>query len=142
MEFNDLKTASDDLAEGEWVTDLPNIGDARLKVRSMSAPAVVRALGRAMRAASDDDGNVSPDVVDQIDLKVIAEQVLLDWDGFTQDGEPVKHSPGLARVWLETDLFMTAVRVAAHRVQEKSNKRLAALAKNSQSPSSKKPRAA
>lgn len=142
MEFNTLKEASDDLAAGEWVEDLPHLGDARLKVRAMSSPDVVRTLGRELRAASDERGQLAPEKMEQIDLKVIAEAVLLDWDGFTQDGAPVAHSVGLARTWLETDLFLAAVKVAAQRVQSKAQEKMDALSKNSLSPSSKKRAAA
>lgn len=132
MDFGLVKARSDAITAGRWVSGVPGIGDARLCVRSFAAPAVTRAWGRAMRQIKDRDakGNPTPAAEYAADLDVLAEAVLLDWDGFTEDGEAVPFDAKTARRWLDVELFEVAVRYAAAEATREANEAQAALEKN------------
>lgn len=132
MEFERVKARSDALTSGRWISGAPGIGDARLFVRSMAAPAVTRAWGRAMRQIKDRDAKGNPtDAAERAaDLDVLAEAVLLDWEGFTEAGEAVPFDAKTARRWLDVELFEVAVRYAASEATREANEAQAALEKN------------
>lgn len=138
MDIDALKATSVAIDDGEWQSDLPNLPGVELKVRSYSAPIVAKAVAKALRKA----GDVSDDAREEIDRDVIAQHVLMDWRGLTQNGEPVSFTSESARELLMSGIFLAAVNVAAGRVSAANEERLAALAKNSSTPSSAKSKAA
>lgn len=132
MEFETLKARSEAVTEGRWISGAPGIGDARLLVRSLAAPAVTRAWGRAMRAVADrdKDGNPTEAAERVADLNVLADAVLLGWDGFTEGGKPVTFSRETARRWLDVELFEVAVRYAAAEATREAKEAQERLEKN------------
>lgn len=132
MEFERIKARSDALTSGRWISGAPGIGDARLCVRSFASPAVTRVWGRAMRQIKERDANGNPTEAAErtADLDVLAEAVLLGWDGFTENGEPVPFDAKTARRWLDVELFEVAVRYAAAEATREANEAQAALEKN------------
>lgn len=139
MDIGKLKAASERVEDGEWIGDIPNLGDAELLVRSLASPSVKRPLARAMRlvpkAGRTKDGSILPHVQDRIDREIVAEHVLLGWRGLTEDGEPVEYSRALAYEWLAIPLFAEAVQAAINRATGKAMTALEELRGNSQAPS-------
>lgn len=104
MEIKSLKrdlTASQD---GQWVDDIPEMGQLRLKVRGDNSLKVVEIRQRKMRAVPknkrDRAGNPIFSELIRVTAEILHEEILLDWDGLTNDGKPVKYDVELAREWL------------------------------------------
>lgn len=93
-----------DLSEGEWVDDIPNMEGVRFKVRSTNyKPFRVATAGLARRSGKKlrtDQGLVDFTVTGG---KALAEHILLDWDGVTEGGKPIKHTPAKAIAILTAD---------------------------------------
>lgn len=104
MEVKDLKSNSAAIAEGQWVGDIPDMGNLRVLVRGLSSPAVASARARKERIAPrkdrNRDGSLKTAVALQIAAEVLHESVLLDWDGITNEGKPVPYDVKLAKQWL------------------------------------------
>ncbi len=103
MDINDLKRNSAAAAEGQWISDIPDLGDVRLRVRGLSSPKVIALRSRKERAVPRKerlrDGSLAPEAAILISGEVLHEAVLLDWDGITSGGKPVKYDPKLAAEW-------------------------------------------
>ena len=115
----DLKTIS----EGKWVDNIPNAGALRLHVRGMDAPEVREYRSQLERAVSQEDRNEDGSIKGQKALEILGqtlhEKVLINWDGLTDNGNPVAYNPALAKAWLtnpEFEDFGNAVVWAAHSV--------------------------
>lgn len=127
MDINSLKRDSAAIAAGQWVSDIPGLGDVRLRVRGLSSPIVVAVRGRKERKVPRDqrerDGSLTPEVGIQVFGEVLLEAVLLDWSGLTDNGKPVVYDLEIARKWL-TDpdfaFFADAV-VWAAQIVDKGN---------------------
>jgi len=104
MDIQSLKVDSGKVAEGTWVTGLPGAGDLRLRVRGWNSPKAVALRSRLEREAPKSDrirgGGMKPTASTRIGSQVLAEVVLLDWDGMTNGGEPMPYDADLARQWL------------------------------------------
>lgn len=109
MDIQSLKKNSAAIAEGQWIDDIPNMGDLRLKVRGASSTYVVGVRARKQRAVPRNermrDGSLTPETTIRIETEVLHEAVLLDWDGLTDGGKPVKYDQTLAREWLTNPDF-------------------------------------
>lgn len=109
MEIQSLKKDSAAIAEGQWVDGIPGMGELRLKVRGASANAVMEVRARKQRnAPSEDrapDGSLTVKGALRIETEVLHEAVLLDWDGLTDGGKPVKFDTALAKEWLTNPDF-------------------------------------
>lgn len=103
MDINDLKRDSAAASEGKWIADIPDLGNVRLRVRGLSSPKVIALRSRKERAVPRKermrDGSLTPETAIRIGGEVLHEAVLLDWDGLTSDGKPVKYDPKLAADW-------------------------------------------
>lgn len=139
MDISDLKTTSDELEAGEWVGDLPNLGDVDLLIRPVQSYTVKRALGRAMRAVGPEgrakDGSILPEVQDEIDYEVARDFVLLGWRNLTREGEELPYDKGLAGEYLRLPVFAEAVQTASIRAAQRGAERLEKLKGNSPAPS-------
>jgi len=139
MDIGEIRQRDTAFTDGEWVGDLPGCGDMRVKVRAFQSPQVVSTWGRLSRAAPNDerqaDGQLTEDAHARIDREVLLDVVLLDWDGLTDNGEPVPYSRDMARQFIQVGLFEAAVRYAAARVSHDINGRRDDLAGNSEPPS-------
>lgn len=104
MELNAIKRDVDALAlidDGAWVSDIPELGGVRLKVRGLQSKVVASTYARKERAAPKEDRErdgktLTRDASLRISREVLHEAILLDWDGFTDGGKPVKYSAQLA----------------------------------------------
>lgn len=104
MEIKDLKSNSTAIAAGQWVGEIPDMGNLRLRVRGLSSPAVASIRARKERTATrkdrNRDGSLKTSVGLRIAAEVLFEAVLLDWDGITDEGKPVPYDTKLAKEWL------------------------------------------
>lgn len=123
MDIASLKVDSAVIAEGTWVSDIPEMGDLKLRVRGWSSPKAKHLLSRKLRAVPKKqrgrDGLPLPKVEDQITAEVLHEAVLLDWSGMTDAGKPLPYDPKLAGEWLSNPdyrPFRDAVSWAARAV--------------------------
>jgi len=145
MDIQSLKRNSAAIAAGQWVGDIPGLGDVRLRVRGLSSPIVVQTRNRLERKVPRDqrerDGSLKADVALAVFGQVLHDVVLLDWDGLTDAGEPVPYDKGLAEQWL-TDpdfaFFADAVVYAAQIVDKGRVEDAEALKGNSKAPSAGK----
>jgi hypothetical protein len=125
MEISTLKRDSAAVAAGQWVGEIPGMGDVRLRVRGLSSPVVVAVRSRKERKVPRDqrerDGSLKPEIGLVLFGEVLHEAVLLGWDGLTDGGEPVPYSEEMAKAWL-TDpdfaFFADAVVYAAQIVDK------------------------
>jgi hypothetical protein len=103
----DIKSLKRDVAastEGAWVGEIPEMGDLRLRVRGWNSPIVSNLHSQKTLAVPRDkrrmNGAPIPSETARIVSEVLHEVVLLDWDGLTNDGKPVKFNADLALKWL------------------------------------------
>ncbi len=116
-----------DLTGGHWVDDIPGLDGIRLKVRStnykpfrIATAGLARRSGKKMRT---DEGLADFNASTGAPL---AEHILLDWEGITDGGEPLKYDPKKALAILTADddhgvgiKFRRAVEWAADQVAER-----------------------
>jgi hypothetical protein len=115
MEIGSTKVDMAKIEQGEWVSDIPDMGDLRLKVRGVNnsdwrllASQLVAAVPRGKKVS----GRVHPDEQDRITSELVLRVGLLDWENVTQGGQPVPYSKEQARTFL-TDPAYRAFRDAA-----------------------------
>ena len=136
MEINKLRRDSSKIEGGDWVDNIPGMGDLRLKVRGSNSRIVRKALSKKVFGLDGPipEEGLPDDVSDRIDAEVSAESVLLDWDGLTQDGKPFPYDPEVAKAWLadlDFDDFKRAVDYAANVVAKRRKEAEESIAKNS-----------
>lgn len=109
MDIQKIKKDAALITEGQWIGDIPGMGDLRLRVRGASSPRVVAVRARKQRAVPRDerqrDGSLSIETTIRIETEVLHEAVLLEWDGLTDGGEPVKYDADQALEWLTNPDF-------------------------------------
>lgn len=137
MDIAGLKrnTAAD--KDGQWVTDIPQMDDLKLRVRGLSSPFVMECRARKerkiTRAERERDGTLKPDVSIRIFSEVLHEAVLLDWENLRDDGKQIPYDPQLAQQLIssaETSPFREAVVWAAQVVEREEAEIKEDLAKN------------
>lgn len=137
MDLSNIKRDASQIEAGQWVEDIPNMGDLRLRVRGLSSPLVVAVRSRKERRATnrekESDGTLRPDVAMRIFGETLHEAVLLDWSGMTDNDEPVPYSKELALQFLtdpDYQPFADAVTWAAQYVDRASRGTKDDLSKN------------
>ncbi|GHC79371.1 hypothetical protein [Limoniibacter endophyticus] len=104
MDIGGLKRDSKKVEAGEWVGDIPGMGDVRLRVRGMSSPTVSAIRSRKERKITRDEREPDGTLKQEASLRVLGETlyeaVLLDWNGFTEGGKLIAYDAELARKWL------------------------------------------
>lgn len=109
MDIALLTVDAEAISEGQWVNEIPRLGDVRLRVRGLTSPEVESLRARKLRAVPTNersrDGMPNHAAMTRITGEVLYEAVLLDWDGIVQDGKPVPYSKELAREWLTNPRF-------------------------------------
>lgn len=134
MDIDGLAKASGAATEGTWhdATGLPGV---RLKVLAANAPAASRAFRRYARAARDNErdenGMLTQEASEEIERKVLAEVVLVDWEGFESGKEAFPYSPENAAKLLDIALVRESVTQASERAALDNLKAIQALEKNS-----------
>ena len=109
MDIQSLKKDVAASTEGQWVSQIPEMGDLRLHVRGENSPKVASLRARKLRAVPKGkrgrDGMPVFAEMMRVTAEVLHEVVLLDWDGLTDGGKPVKFDADLAREWLTNPDF-------------------------------------
>jgi hypothetical protein len=137
MKLSEAKIDSSRLEAGDWVKNIPDMGDLELKVRGLGnadyrrrQAALFRTLPRSGRA----QGVIDPADADRIEAILLVETVLVDWRGLIgDDDQPIPYSKEFAQKLLtEPDYrpFRAAVAWAASVVAEGLAEDRAADAKN------------
>lgn len=110
MEIKSFERDRASVEAGQWVGEIPNCGDLRLKVRGLSSEDAIlfrskleRAVPRSERNA---DGSLKPEPAYRVFTKLLAEKILLDWDNLTQDGKVLKYDRKLADAWFADKKMM------------------------------------
>lgn len=127
-----------DLSEGEWIDEIPELEGIRLKVRSTNyKPFRIATAGLARRSGkklNTDEGVADFTVATG---KPLAEHILLDWDGLTENGKPLKYDAkkALAILTAEDDFgigakFRRGAEWAGDQVAERIAERAKAAAGN------------
>lgn len=129
MDIDALKKADADAADGDWVGDLPGLGDIRLRVRPLTHPRVLRAMGRARRKASEGKP-LTDQQEEQVDREVMASTVLTGWENMTSGGNPVEFTPERAAELIAVETFEAGVRAAMYRLTEQQAAAQERLEKN------------
>lgn len=152
MDINAIKKTDDAVSAiktGQWIGEIPQFGDVRLKVRGMTSELFTQTYSRLSRrvpaADRDRDGSLLPNVASNILGQALHSTILLDWENITDDGNSVEFDKALALRWL-TELayrqFADAVVYAAKVVDNGKVATQKALEKNSRKPSGGKSNAA
>lgn len=123
MKLSALKTNVAVIEQGRWIDDIPGLPGVRLKVRGLGNADYRRAYDRKVSAvpASRRLRGLLPDDRERIIGECLAETVLLDWGGLTEDdgATPLAFTAELAGTLLldpEFDAFRSAVSWAANAV--------------------------
>jgi hypothetical protein len=93
MELGNFKRDSAAITAGQWVSDIPDGGDIRVRVRGLSSPVAIDARARKERNAPKKsrsrDGSLKAEPGIQIMREVLSEVILLEIEGLTEGGKPV-----------------------------------------------------
>lgn len=109
MEVSALKRNSSRIEAGEWVGDIPEMGDLKLRVRGMQSTIYTTTYARLARAVERKDRDRSGALLPAVNILVLGqalyESVLFDWDGLTNEGEPFLYDAATALEWLTNPDF-------------------------------------
>lgn len=129
MEITEILLSEKAIAEiddGVWIDDIAEAPGLRLKVRGWSSQKVQSAKSfkerRTSRKERDATGAILHEAQIRIIRELVAEVILLDWDGLTEGGKPLPYSRELARKWLTSrtgDKFLGMVSDAATQVDNR-----------------------
>lgn len=139
MELSSLRRDPASIESGRWVSDIPGMGDLRLKVRGMSSLAYQSTIGRLSRALPKDqrqrDGSPQPAAAMRIMGEALHEAVLLDWDGLSSDGAAMPYDAARAKDLLinpEWRVFADATIWAANTVDNERQEAAEGVSKKQQ----------
>src|SRR5215207_282633 len=126
MKLSDIKININAVEKGDWVGDIPEMGDLRLRVRGTDNADYSALQDKLLRAARRRNGNASREQRDQITATLLLETVLLDWDGILdENNRPIPYSKDFAQTLLtdpEYRDFRMAVIWAADQVARTESK--------------------
>lgn len=91
MDLSALKVNSTAAEQGDWVRDIPGLGDIAFKVRGNTNSDARRRRSELINALSFSQRK-DPKALDAVSVKVIVETVLLDWSGLTDAGVAIPYS--------------------------------------------------
>lgn len=127
----DIKSVKVDSARGErgdWIGNIPGMGDLRLHVRSFSnsdyqgfLAKEFSAVPREQRIGGRTDAPLMPNVRDAIITRGMVEHVLLGWENLTEGGNTVEFSKEASMNYLSDPdyrVFNEAVTWAATMVEK------------------------
>ena len=124
MDISNLKRDTARIEAGEWIDEIPLLPDVRFKVRGIGSRVYRVRLDRLARAVPrngrQSDGSLKIDVAARITGEAMAEEILLDWEGLTDNGKPLPYSKERALALLtnpDFEDFANAVSYAAAVVQ-------------------------
>lgn len=109
MDISKIKKDPAAINAGQWVGEIPDMGDLRLKVRGMSSTTFRDERAKLERAVPKEDRNRDGSLSAAAGLRVVGQAManvgLLDWDGLTDGGNPVAYNKALATEWLTNPEF-------------------------------------
>lgn len=115
MDMQGVKVDPVKIEQGDWIDNIPDMGDLRLKVRGAGnadwrklQARLVGAVPRAKRAG----GRLDPDETDRITSILLRDAGVTDWENLTDKGAAVPYSKEAATLYL-TDPAYRAFRDAA-----------------------------
>lgn len=123
MKLDSVKIDPVAIEQGQWVADIPDMGDLKLKVRGVDNSDYRLLQGRLLRAVPRAQRlELSPEQQDEIAAKLLLETCLIDWANVTDEaGAEIPYSKELAADLLtkpEFARFRNAVAYAAATVGE------------------------
>ncbi|WP_047472550.1 hypothetical protein [Delftia sp. ZNC0008] len=139
MDINSLIVTDEGLAaldNGAWVRDIGGMPGLALKVRGLTSPDVQKAI-TAKQAALRAKNKGKPLEAEQLAKtmnEILAEQVLKDWEGIEDAGQPVAYDQALATKWITSrngEKFASIVLRAAQMVDADANAFVEEAGKNS-----------
>lgn len=120
MDISNLKRNSAAIEAGQWIDDIPGMGDLRLRVRGFGSEAYQRVSNQLARAVPPEDrerdGALKPPVARHITGQAMHEAILLEWDHLKDGDKDVPFDSALALTMLtDPDFrrFVEAVTYAA-----------------------------
>lgn len=122
MKLSKIKRNSQAIEDGEWVSEIPELGDIEFKVRGSQNEDARRLRDRLLNALPREQrqGNVDPKAIDAIMAKVAAETIILDWRNIAdEDGNNVPFSKETALEYFtdpDFSLLLAGVQWASDRV--------------------------
>lgn len=85
MKISSIRIDSARIEGGDWVGDIPGLGDLRLKVRGIDNRDYRRLHAKLLDGVGPDErdeaGKILEKVADDISAELLFKTVLLDWDG-------------------------------------------------------------
>lgn len=100
MDINLMKIDLDKVENGQWVENIPEAGDLRVKVRGFNCiaygNAVLKKRQNIPRGEREADGSLSAELEYKITSEALAEVILLDWDCLKSKGSALPYSKELA----------------------------------------------
>jgi hypothetical protein len=145
MDIASLKRSTVKVEGGDWVENIPEMGDLRLKVKGLGNAeykAVFNRLARAVpKKDRERDGSLKDAVLHDVRGQALHKAVLIDWDKLSNGGKSVEFDSALALQWLtdsEFEDFQFAVIYAAGVVGKERDEAGDDLSKNSKQPSGSK----
>ena len=136
MRLRDIAIDAHAIEQGEWVDDLPGLDGVRVLVRGIGNADYRRLQAKLMRKVTPAESinGMSPERGDEITTKLLAETVLLGWEGIEDDdGAPLAYSKEKAVELLADPAlrrFRDGVMFAATTVGERRAAQAEADAKN------------
>jgi hypothetical protein len=132
MDIKNLKRDVATIEAGQWVKDIPGMGNLELRVRGMTNKLYMADNQRRARAIPSEgrgrDGSLTVDSATNILGESLAATVLLEWRNLEDGGVAVPYDKAMATEWLtspEFTQFRDAVVYAANVVdigREAANK--------------------
>lgn len=96
MDLTNARRSTSADKDGRWVSDIPNMGDLKLRVRGLQSPIVIahrsRKERKVLRSERERDGTLKPEVSLRLFSETLAEVVLLEWGNLSLNGEPIPYS--------------------------------------------------
>lgn len=136
MDLNSLTVDVAKVEEGDWVSQIPELGDIKLKVRGFANAGYRRMQTELFRAVPlSRRGDAAEQ--ERINNQLLIETILIDWTGLTDNGKVIPYSKELAKKLLtdpQYQPFRDGVFWASHAVAESKSEVLEADGKNSQQP--------
>lgn len=121
MKLNNLVLNAAKLEAGQWIENIPECDNLRLKVRGLNTPSIVSLRARKERAVPNSGKNSDGTLKEEVALRIFGETafeaVLIDWENFEdQDGNTIRYTKEFAKeLCLNPDYrpFLDAVTYAA-----------------------------
>lgn len=99
MDIGKQKVNAEAIEQGEWIENIPEAGDLRLKLRGRTCADYRQMQQRLISALPRNVRFQSPlplETSDRINLTCLVEVCMIDWEGVLDNGQPVKFSKELA----------------------------------------------